>query len=110
MELCLEFRRVLFRSGMLMWRPEYVSDIGWQLSMAATAGLILEIGRGAGWGRGGRSGGGGAVKKKKEDKRDGTVSGVQTCALPIWNAYVAARICVGHRMAIVDGGDGRIDP
>ena len=32
---------VLAGVGMLMWRPEYVSDIGWQLSMAATAGLIL---------------------------------------------------------------------
>src|SRR3989338_2121230 len=42
-----------------------------------------EIGRAAGGGRGGSSGGGASVKKKKDGIRDGTVTGVQTCALPI---------------------------
>src|SRR3989338_1952649 len=43
-----------------------------------------EIGRAAWWGRGGESGGGGSLKKEKGGIGDGSVIGVQTCALPIF--------------------------
>jgi ComEC/Rec2-related protein len=40
---------VLTALGMIIWNPDYLNDIGWQLSIAATSGLVLFSPRGDWW-------------------------------------------------------------
>src|ERR1041385_3922650 len=84
MEPCMEFRRVLFRSGKS--GPKAPASAGWirpgfPSPFSTACDPRSEEGRG---GQEGRSWWLPCVLKTEDARRDGAVHGVQTCALPIW--------------------------